>query len=151
MKIAFLNIVLLLAGGILCHAEDGKMTLDDRRFLESLKTEKLPDVEKKIEEAVGGKVAVEVDWKSFSTRESLNMLEYTLKELPAAFKETAHDEIGKKALQSQIAKVNIANSDNEDWAKTGTLKEKSFLIQWNFNKGSYINGSMIAKAFNKLL
>jgi len=143
--------IFLLLCGVMSQAEEGIMTLDDKRFLASMKSEKLPEIQKAVEEATGTKMKVEVEWDSFQTRESLKMLEYTLNDLAGGLKEIARDEIGKKALSDQVVGIKIVNNDNDDWSKTGIIKDKTFLMEWDFDKGAYVNGSMISQTLNKKL
>ncbi len=101
----------VLVTAMVVQADDEKMTLDDKRFLESLKTEKLPEIEKAVAEAAGAKMKIEVDWNSFDTRDSLNMLEYTLKDIPKGLEEIARDEITTPTSAANAAEKQIPISN----------------------------------------
>lgn len=127
------------------------MSLDDRRYVEEIKNERVPEAQQQLNKAAGKEIALRVDWETFDSRESVEMLEYTLKEIPKAVAEIASDDMGKEALSTKVTAMTVINSDSDDWKKNATLDEGTFRIEWNFGGGSYVNASMIQQRLNDLL
>jgi len=130
------------------HAEESKLTLDDRRYVETIKKETLPEAEKKLEATVGAPISIGIDWDSFQSREALKMLgEYSFKSLNEAVAEVARDEMGKKALADKIKEVRFVNT--EDKEKKGVkIDGETLMVTWSYDSGSYVSPGMIEKALN---
>ena len=127
------------------------MTLDDRRYVEQVKSERVPEAQRQVNEAASGEIALNVDWDSFDSRESVEMLEYTLQEIPKAVAAIASDDLGREALAGKLTAMTIANSESDDWQKNAVIEDGALRVEWNFGGGSYVNASMIQQRLNELL
>ena len=127
------------------------MTLDDRRYVEQVKSERVPEAQRQVNEAASGEIALNVDWDSFDSRESVEMLEYTLQEIPKAVAAIASDDLGREALAGKLTAMTIVNSESDDWQKNAVIEDGALRVEWNFGGGSYVNASMIQQRLNELL
>jgi hypothetical protein len=95
-------------------AENSGLGLADRRALKEYQEKAYPKEKKKINEAAGFDLAVEIDWNSVATPgegSSYNEADYWTKiyfrPLTAALRAIAVDDIGKTALEEKLKKVVI--------------------------------------------
>ncbi len=152
VKNILIPIITVLLTASSAFAEDAKLSIDERRYRAELKDKTLPEIQAKIQETTGTAVEVVVDWDSFTSGESLNMLGYTIKDLAPAMETIARDDIGKEAVANGLKTVRLVNKDAAaDWTNTGTVEDKVFAIEWNFGAGSYISQSMMETRLNEKL
>lgn len=86
------------------------MGLEEKRTIQKVKTQYIPDFEGRIKEACGFPVALEVDWESYGDNKAL--IEETESAFFCAFvalKELCKDDLGKELSKAAVKKVRIVN------------------------------------------
>jgi hypothetical protein len=91
------------------------MNLAERRAVQEFQTLQFPDLQKKVTEAAGYELPVEVNWETLAAeRESKLYAESWPKiyfePLITALKEVGRDDMGKEALKEKLNKVVIQNT-----------------------------------------
>ncbi len=96
------------------------MALEDKRFLHLLNTEILPKIAEQITESVGAEVEIDIDWESFSSKESMQEIEHQVfGRVLEALKAIAVDDIGKDALKESLKSISVIHlASKEDRACT---------------------------------
>lgn len=90
------------------------MGLAERRAAKEFEENKFPDLQKKVQEAAGFKLPIEVDWESIAENDYAHMYEEAWTKvyftpLIDAFKGITVDQMGKDALKEALKKVVIKN------------------------------------------
>ena len=93
------------------------MDLAQRRAVKHFQDELLPGLQRRVNEAAGFELSTEIEWESLSNG-SLSPDVYAetwqqvyFEPLIAALKDIARDALGREALQQQLKRVVIQNSD----------------------------------------
>lgn len=90
------------------------MGLAEKRLAKEIQENKLPEVQKTINEAVGKPVQIEIDWATFTAYDSypLSRLDIVFRELKSAIKKVCKDEMGKEALQESLDSIHLTNIED---------------------------------------
>ncbi len=91
------------------------MALEDKRFKQSLTTEVLPEIVKELSDVVGGDVEIDIDWESFTSKESMQEIQHQVfGRVLEALRAIAVDDIGKEALQESMKAVSVIHLPSKD-------------------------------------
>ncbi|VAW71790.1 hypothetical protein MNBD_GAMMA12-2122 [hydrothermal vent metagenome] len=91
------------------------MALEDKRFMHVLTTETLPEISQKISEIIGSDVEIDVDWESFSSKESMQEIEHQVfGRVLDALQAIAIDDIGKDALKESLKSISVIHLASKD-------------------------------------
>ncbi|WP_425147034.1 hypothetical protein [Deinococcus sp.] len=110
------------------------MGLAERRAVKHFQDELLPGLQRRVNEAAGFELPIEIDWDSLSNgsvspdyyAESWQQVYF--EPLIAGLRDVARDELGREALQQHLKRVVIQNSDQfysgSSWSsfEGGTLR-----------------------------
>jgi len=89
--------------------------LEDKRFKQLFTTDVLPEISKQISGIVGGDVEIDIDWESFSSKESMQEIEHQVfGRVLEALTAVAGDDIGKEALRESMKSVSVINLPSKD-------------------------------------
>jgi hypothetical protein len=108
------------------------MGLAERRIIQNFQTNELPDLQKRVDEAAGHNVPVEVHWDKLAPEGESHLYVASWKSvyfepLIDALKAVGKDDLGREALKTGLHKVVIENTRGyyypDEWAKLegGTL------------------------------
>ncbi|MBV8820069.1 MAG: hypothetical protein JO022_17020 [Acidobacteriaceae bacterium] len=91
------------------------MNLAERRAVHEFQTQQFPELQKKIEEAAGYELPVEVDWDSLAVPQESKLYgsawpKVYFEPLIAALQEVGRDHIGKHAMKEKLNKVVVRNT-----------------------------------------
>lgn len=127
-----------------------KYSLEEERYIAAFQKEGLSKAEKAIEEVVGKKISVEVDFPSFAGNfDSMKYVEgsYSTDVVVSVFKTICSDEIGKRRLSEAVKKVVIKHSKDAG-QDSFTLDKGSLVILTNL-ASSGINSSNLEAFLQK--
>ena len=90
------------------------MGLAERRAAKEFETNKYPELKKKVLEAAGFEVPVEIDWESLATADQAHLYDEAwtkiyFQTLVDGFKQITIDQMGKDALKGGLKKIIIKN------------------------------------------
>ncbi|MEW7289195.1 hypothetical protein [Aquimarina sp. 2304DJ70-9] len=137
------------------------MSLAEKRAMKSFKENIYPDLEKKILDAAGYDLELEVNFDTLGKYSADDTTDYTRfydNDLPKiyfepvalALAEITHDEIGKEALQEAVKKLIITNT----YKVTGaTLEDGVLTFDYRFTNANEVDNrkQMIVQALEKAL
>ena len=128
------------------------MGLAEKRLAESIKTDKLPAFESKLNSIAGYPIKVNIDWATFTAYDEypLNRLDIVFDDLSSFVKKICQDDMGKDALKDKMSTISLINTDNRDSVKmelsnlnlalTVQLAGGSFSSQTDSQIASYVEG-----------
>jgi len=91
------------------------MALEDKRFKQQLIKEILPEIDKKLAEIIGVAVEIDIDWGSFTSKESMQEIEHQVfGRVIDALQAIAVDDIGKEALTESLKSVSVIHLPTKD-------------------------------------
>lgn len=99
------------------------MGLAERRAIEQFKAQRFADIDRKVSEAAGFKVVIEVDWSSLAIEKYAHRYAEFFEKiyfdpLIAALRSVCSDDMGQRALKKALVKVVITNT-RENFYPTG--------------------------------
>ncbi|GAB4454163.1 MAG: hypothetical protein OHK0029_08450 [Armatimonadaceae bacterium] len=103
------------------------MGLQERRQIERLKTESVPEYEKRLKEYFGKEIPYETDWESFdleATYSANNFFNFIANALEAV----GRDDLGKEAIRESIHRIVVRNITDPK-AKKLSLSEGTLLLE----------------------
>lgn len=92
------------------------MGLAEKRLAETIKTDKFPEFQSKLNELSGYDLKVEIDWNTFTAFDQypLNRLaNYVFSDITEFVQGICSDDMGKEAMQESVKGIHISNSDKE--------------------------------------
>ena len=105
------------------------MGLEDKRFKKHLETETLPDIAKQLAEIAGTDIEIDIDWESFSTKESMQEIEHQVfGRVLESMQAVAVDDIGREALQESMKSVSVKNLESKD-NRSCTFEAGTLMLQ----------------------
>jgi hypothetical protein len=91
------------------------MGLEEKRIRKNLEEEVFPAVTAELENIYGGKPAIEIDWDSFSNKESMQEIQHqALGRVIDGIKALCIDDIAKEAMQESFKIIYVKNLENKD-------------------------------------
>ncbi len=92
------------------------MGLAEKRLAESIKTEKLPAFESKLNDIAGYPIRVDIDWATFTGYDEypLTRLDIVFDDLTSFVKKICTDDMGKEALKEKMTAICLTNTDNSE-------------------------------------
>ncbi|NHN25517.1 hypothetical protein FIA58_007490 [Flavobacterium jejuense] len=93
------------------------MGLAEKRLAESIKTDKLPEFQSKLNELSGYDLNVEIDWNTFTSFDQypLNRLaNYVFSDITEFVQGICSDDMGKEAMKESVKAIHISNSDKDE-------------------------------------
>lgn len=130
------------------------MGLAEKRLAESIKTDKLPAFESKLNGLAGYPIKVNIDWNTFTAFDEypLSRLDIVFDDLASFVKKICGDDMGKEALKEKMETISLTNTDNREQVKmelkdntlfmTVQLAGSSFSSQTDSQIASYVEGQL---------
>ena len=130
------------------------MGLIEKRLIKKGQEEWIPEANKELQEVTKGSQVYEVDWSTFETDEGAlkNLQNQGLHRITAAFRVVCIDDLGKEAVQEQVKKVIVKNTEKPA-DKSVTVKDGTAIVVGAWGKGSegYFTDRDIQLAIEKQL
>lgn len=130
------------------------MGLAEKRLAESIKTDKLPAFESKLNDLAGYPIKVNIDWNTFTAYDEypLSRLDIVFDDLTSFVKKICTDDMGKEALKEKLQTIALTNTDRQD-AVSMELKDNTLALTVQLAGGSFSSqtDSQIAKYVEGLL
>lgn len=91
------------------------MNLAERRAVQEFRTQQFPELQKKISEAAGYELPIEVQWETLAEHQDAKLLAESwpkvyFEPLIGALKQVGRDDMGKEALKENLSKVVVKNT-----------------------------------------
>jgi hypothetical protein len=120
------------------HLEDNTMGLAERRAVKAFQDKDFPWLKKRITEAAGFDVPVEVDWEKITVDGYADSFGENVSKIffiPVAdgLKKIAVDDMGKKALKQGLKKIVITNTADNFGEKAISFEDGSLIIDHDPN------------------
>lgn len=114
------------------------MGLAEKRLAESIKTEKLPKFEEKLNERAGYPIKVDIDWNTFTAYDEypLSRLDIIFDDIESFVKKICVDDMGKEALKEKLSTIHLTNTDQREAVKM-ELKDNTFALTVQLAGGSF--------------
>ena len=114
------------------------MGLAEKRLAESIKTDKLPAFESKLNDIAGYPIKVNIDWSTFTAFDEypLSRLDIVFDDLSSFVKKICQDDMGKEALKEKMQSISLTNTDNRDDVKM-ELKDNNLALKVQLAGGSF--------------
>ena len=91
------------------------MGLEEKRMKQNLENDVIPAVSAEMGECYGGNVAIEIDWETFLTKDSIQEIEHqVLGRVSEAVKTLCSDDMAKEAMQEGFKTVFVKNLESTD-------------------------------------
>ena len=130
------------------------MGLAEKRLAESIKTDKLPAFESKLNDIAGYPIKVDIDWSTFTAYDEypLTRLDIVFDDLTSFVKKICTDDMGKEALKEKLSTISLTNTDNKDLVNM-ELKDNTLVLVVQLAGGSFSSqtDSQLANYVEKLL
>ncbi len=130
------------------------MGLAEKRLAESIKTDKLPAFESKLNDIAGYPIKVNIDWNTFTVYDEypLTRLDIVFDDLTSFVKKICTDDMGKDALKEKMTAISLTNTDNKDLVNI-ELKDNTLALVVQLAGGSFSSqtDSQLANYVEKLL
>ena len=130
------------------------MGLAEKRLAESIKTDKLPAFESKLNDIAGYPIKVDIDWSTFTAYDEypLTRLDIVFDDLTSFVKKICTDDMGKEALKEKLSTISLTNTDNKDLVNM-ELKDNTLALVVQLAGGSFSSqtDSQLANYVEKLL
>lgn len=130
------------------------MGLAEKRLAESIKTEKLPAFEAKLNDIAGYPIRVDIDWATFTAYDEypLTRLDIVFDDLTSFVKKICTDDMGKEALKEKMTAIRLTNTDNSELVSMD-LKDNALALVVQLAGGSFSSqtDSQLANYVEKLL
>ncbi|RAV98226.1 hypothetical protein [Pseudochryseolinea flava] len=130
------------------------MGLAEKRLAESIKSEKLPAFESKLNQIAGYPIKLDIDWNTFTAYDQypLSRLDIVFDDLESFVKKICKDDMGKEALKDKMEVIALVNTDSRD-AVTMALNNKTLTLTMQLAGNTFTSqpDSQIADYVEKLL
>lgn len=105
------------------------MGLAEKRLAEEIKTEKLPELESKLNERAGYPIKVNIDWDSFTAYDKypLTRLDIVFDDIEGFVKKICQDDMGKEALKDKMTSIQLSNTAQREEVKM-ELKDNTLTL-----------------------
>jgi len=91
------------------------MGLEEKRMKQHLEAEVIPAVSTEMSGCFGGEVSVEIDWETFTVKDSIQEIEHqVLGRVAEAVRDLCSDDLAKEAMQESFKSVYVKNLETTD-------------------------------------